>query len=60
MPEAEYLEMERLEGNLSTSEVQRLRRAHRNFADYLQALRREYAAVQEAIARLGGAAQLSN
>ena len=53
MTEAEYLEMERLEGNLSTSEVQRLRRAHSNFADYLQALRRENAAVQEAIARLG-------
>ena len=52
MTEAEYLEMERLEGNLSTSEVQRLRRAHTNFADYFQALRREYAAVQEAIAKL--------
>lgn len=52
MNNAEFQEMQRLEGELSQSEVQRIRRAHQNPHDYLVALRREYKAVCEAIQKL--------
>jgi len=47
-----FQEIQSLEGNLSASTTQRLKAQCSNESEYLEALRREYAAVQEAIARL--------
>jgi len=47
-----FQEIQRIEGNLSASTIQRLKSQCSSETEYLEALRREYAAVQQAIARL--------